>query len=272
MIYLLSDEGREALKRVVGRSMLYAFDFDGTLAKLSPQRGSVKLSPTSHEWLRELARRVPCAVVSGRSLDDLAPRLNGAVPYLIGNHGMESPLTPPAVLRERERICEGWVKQAMEDMAGLFADSRVALEYKRYSLTVHYRGGEDSTDIEQTVRESAKRLIPTPNLICGKASLNVLPPGHAGKGEAALALMTHLGCADLFFIGDDETDEAVFALKEGLAMGVRVGHHADSHARYFVRYQTEVEDVLRFLVHRLDGTPDRMSDRTTVWAARKKSV
>ncbi len=68
MKYLLSPEGREALRAVAGGPMLYAFDFDGTLAKISSERESVKLTRSIHEWLVELAKRAPCAVISGRAL------------------------------------------------------------------------------------------------------------------------------------------------------------------------------------------------------------
>jgi trehalose 6-phosphate phosphatase len=67
--------------------------------------------------------------------------------------------------------------------------------------------------------------------------------------------MTKLGLDGLFYIGDEETDESVFALPNGVAMGVRVGKHAGSHARFYLHHQGEVEEVLRFLVHRLDRTP-----------------
>ena len=96
MTYLLSDEGHLALRALVNRSILYAFDFDGTLARISPDRDTVKLSRSIYEGLSELAKRIPCAIVSGRALTDLASRIEGAVPHLIGNHGLESPLTAPA--------------------------------------------------------------------------------------------------------------------------------------------------------------------------------
>jgi trehalose 6-phosphate phosphatase len=269
MIYLLSDEGRQALKVAVSRPILYAFDFDGTLARILRDRGNVKLAPTTHEWLRELARRAPCAIVSGRALDDLARRVNGAVPYLIGNHGLESPLTPAVLLSKAESVCRGWMTQVDEDMTELLKDARVEVEDKRYSLTFHYRGADDLAKVEHALSGMVGRLIPAPRLIFGKASVNVLPPGSTGKGEAVLALTIHLRRGGLFFIGDDETDEDVFALKERLLMGVLVGHHAESQARYYVKHQNEVEDVLRFLVHHLDGTPDNTSDRTTVWSLHK---
>ena len=256
MTYLLSDEGRHALRKVAEGSVLYAFDFDGTLAKISSDRRGVKLVPTMHDWLRELARRAPCAIVSGRALSDLTPRVNGAVPHLIGNHGVEGPLTPTAVLHTTERICLEWMKQVESDLAQLFKDTGVEVENKRYTLTFHYRGADGPAVLQRTLALLLERLIPAPRLILGKASVNALPPGNIGKGAAALALMAHLRCRGLFFVGDDETDEDVFGLEEGLIMGVRVGHRAESRARYYLKHQGEIEDVVRFIVHRLDGTPD----------------
>jgi trehalose 6-phosphate phosphatase len=75
-----------------------------------------------------------------------------------------------------------------------------------------------------------------------------LPPGLGGKGEAALALMNHLGRTGLFYIGDEETDETVFSLPDGVTMGVRVGRQAESRARFFLHEQSEVEELLRLLV------------------------
>lgn len=256
MIYLLSDEGRAALRAVAERAVLYAFDFDGTLAKISSDRRSVKLVPTMHEWLRELARRAPCAIVSGRALNDLTSRVNGAVPYVIGNHGMESPLTSADALRTAETTCQRWMEQVGEQLDGPLKDAGVEIENKRYTLTFHYRGVDEPSAVERALALLLERLTPAPRLILGKASINVLPPGNIGKGEAALALMAHLRCRGLFFIGDDDTDEDVFALEEGLIMGVRVGHRPESRARHYLKHQGELEDVIRFLVHRFDGTPD----------------
>ncbi|MDX2252546.1 MAG: trehalose-phosphatase [Nitrospira sp.] len=256
MIDLLSAEGRDALMAVAGRSVLYAFDFDGTLAKISPDRGGVKLSPSTHEWLRELAARAPCAVVSGRALSDLMPRVNGAVPYLIGNHGVESPLTPEVTLSEAERICLGWMKQLDGDLAGPLTHAGMEVENKRYTLTFHYRGGDEPATVEHALGLLRNRLAPVPRLIVGKASVNVLPPGSTTKGEAALALMFHLRQEGLFFIGDDETDEDVFGLREGLMMGVRIGRQPQSRAGYYLNHQTEIEDVIRVLVHRIDRTTE----------------
>jgi trehalose 6-phosphate phosphatase len=256
MIYLLSDEGRHALRMVASRPVLYAFDFDGTLAKISPDRGGVKLSFSTHEWLRELAARAPCAVVSGRALSDLTPRVNGAVPYLIGNHGLESPLTSAAALSSAEQVCLGWMKQVEMDLAEPLKVAGIEVESKQYTLTFHYYETDESARVQAALVLLLNRLKPAPQLICGKASVNALPPGSTRKGDAARSLMIHLRRAGLFFVGDDETDEDVFGLTEGLIMGVRVGQQAESRAQYYLKHQSEIEDVIRFLVHRIDRTPE----------------
>lgn len=256
MIYLLSKEGRDALRALASRPMLYAFDFDGTLARISPDRDLVTVPRSIHAWLTELAKRVPCAVVSGRALSDLAPRVNGAVPHLIGNHGLESPYTTPESLVEAEDTCKGWMTCLRTTLALPLKDNGVEVEDKQYSLTLHYRGSDEPARTRLALLLLLDQLDPAPRLIFGKASVNVLPPGKGGKGLAALALMVQLRRTGLFFIGDDETDEDVFALTEGLSMGVRVGRHAESRAQFYLKQQGEIEEVLRFLVHRMDRTPE----------------
>jgi trehalose 6-phosphate phosphatase len=256
MTYLLSEKGRLALCALMSRPILYAFDFDGTLAGISSDRDAVRLSRSMHQQLSELAERVPCAIVSGRALSDLMPRVDGAVPYLIGNHGLESPLTPPAALSLAENICLAWMKRVETDLAQPLKVAGVEVENKRYSLTFHYRWTDNLAGMNKTLLQFCMQLTPVPRCIFGKASVNVLPPGSAGKGEAALALLTHLRQSRLFFVGDDQTDEDVFGLKEGLVMGVRVGQHPESRAQYYIRHQGEIEDIIRFLVRRIDSTPE----------------
>jgi len=265
MTYLLSDEGRRALRTLAEKPVLYAFDFDGTLAPISPDRDAVKIPYSVSEWLKELAKRAPCAVVSGRALADLAPRVDGAVPHLIGNHGLESPFTDPVTLIWAENICTGWLKRVSIDFVQPLKDYGVEIENKRYSLTFHYRGTEEPARSCSAILLLLTQLNPAPRLIQGKASVNVLPPGKGGKGPAVLALMVQLRQIGLFFVGDDETDESVFALTEGLAMGIRVGKHAESRAQYYVKHQGEIEEVIRFLADRIDRTQESLAanDRNT---------
>jgi trehalose 6-phosphate phosphatase len=265
MTYLLSEEGRLALRALTSRPILYAFDFDGTLARISQDRDTVTLSQSIYEGLSELAHHIPCAIVSGRALNDLVLRVDGVVPYLIGNHGLESPLTAPTMLIRAEHICKGWMQRLETDFIQPLNQYGAEVENKRYTLTLHYRGTDEPARVRMALVLLLNKLVPTPRLIFGRASVNVLPPGEGGKGQAVLALMHHLRQTGLFFIGDDETDEDVFTLSEGLAMGVRVGRHSESRAQYYVKGQEEIEDVIQALVHRIDQTPESLdaNDRDT---------
>lgn len=256
MTYLLSEEGRRAMRDVATRPVLFAFDFDGTLAPISPHRAAVKIPRSVMEWLRELSKRAPCAIVSGRALADLAERTKGAVPHLIGNHGIESDLAQTATLLWAKGICKGWVSQLAKVTARPLVDLGVDVENKEYSLTLHYRAASDPAQVRLILLDRLEQLSPKPRLILGKFSLNLLPPGQHGKGIAVLALMYHLRQSGIVFIGDDETDEEAFGLTEGLVMGVRVGRQSESRARFYMKQQSEIEEVLRFLVHRIDRTPE----------------
>jgi trehalose 6-phosphate phosphatase len=57
----------------------------------------------------------------------------------------------------------------------------------------------------------------------------------------------------LFYIGDEETDETVFALGKVVKMGVRVGRLDGSRAGFYLQDQTEVEELLRLLVRFMGG-------------------
>jgi len=50
------------------------------------------------------------------------------------------------------------------------------------------------------------------------------------------------------YVGDDETDEDVFALRDARILSVRVGKKNGSAARYFLKRQAEITEVLRLLV------------------------
>jgi trehalose 6-phosphate phosphatase len=181
VIYLLSEEGRQALRAVAARSVLYAFDFDGTLAPISVDRNAVKIPPVMSEWLQELAKRAPCAVVSGRALTDLASRIDGMVPHVIGNHGIESPASPAEFLARAEKICTAWKRELQTGPARSVISLGAEIEDKRYSLTVHLRRASDPAGAGLEALSFLRQLSPEPQLITGKYSINALPPGHGVK-------------------------------------------------------------------------------------------
>jgi trehalose 6-phosphate phosphatase len=253
VIHALSETGVRALRDAASQPLLYAFDFDGTLAPISHDRHAVAVSDSTLQSLGALSKRAPCAIVTGRALSDVAMRINGYVPHLIGNHGIESPLTAPSVLIEAERTCATWKQQLQSSLP--LTSLGAEIEDKRYSLTVHFRGAQNPADVGMAALAALRQLRPAAQLIEGKYAINVLPPGQSGKGFATLALMKHLGRTGLFYIGDEETDETVFSLGKIVTMGVRVGRMDGSRAGFYLHGQAEVEGLLRLLVQWMGGPP-----------------
>jgi trehalose 6-phosphate phosphatase len=123
------------------------------------------------------------------------------------------------MLSRAEHICEGWMQQLGTDLGQPLKNYGVEVENKQYTLICHYRGTNEPARVRMALLLLLDQLTPAPRLIFGKASVNILPPGTEGKGPAVLALMRHLQQSGLFFIGDDDTDENIFELSEGLVMG-----------------------------------------------------
>jgi trehalose-6-phosphatase len=67
------------------------------------------------------------------------------------------------------------------------------------------------------------------------------------KGDALAAERDRLQCNWVLYLGDDENDEDAFALG-GNIVPVRIGRKQRTHARYYLRTQTEIDDLLELLV------------------------
>lgn len=81
---------REALlAELTGARLLVAFDHDGVLAPLVTAPDGRAMRPATARLLREVARRHPVAVVSGRAWRDLSRLVPGHGLVRVGNHGFE---------------------------------------------------------------------------------------------------------------------------------------------------------------------------------------
>ncbi len=96
---LLGPQGLEALETLVRAPVLFAFDFDGTLAPIRPRPDDVHVSATIALRLDKLARARPVAIVTGRRIADVRERLGFTPAWIIGNHGAEDEGDPDAAAR-----------------------------------------------------------------------------------------------------------------------------------------------------------------------------
>ena len=244
MKYLFSKRGQHLLKSLTCTATLYAFDFDGTLAPIVDHPSLVAVPRKTAQLLASLDAKVETAVISGRSLRDLRPKLTWTPRHIIGNHGLEGLLSRNGFHPRAERICQAWMAQLEQRLPRKLRASGVFIEDKQYSLALHYRRSSHKHEARQSLFGVVDRLHPPPRLILGKSVINLIPPGSPHKGVALLELMLHAGVRAALYIGDDDTDEDVFALPEEGIVTVRVGYKHDSEAHFFVKRQSEVNRLL----------------------------
>lgn len=247
MDYLLTNKGRENLESHLNGHSLYAFDFDGTLAKIVPNPYAARLGRSVRSWLEALAKRAPTAVISGRSLEDLRFRIGTTVPYLIGNHGSEGCHVVQEDLQQVRETCQGWLQLIADRFQVELAQSGVLVETKSYSFSFHYRTVDQRHEARALISRIVEELSPSPRIVLGKSVVNVMPPSAWHKGTALLECMRRLGCATALYVGDDETDEDVFGLGDHRILTVRIGKKNTSSARFFLKRQTEITQMLRLL-------------------------
>lgn len=239
---LLARAHADVLAQLAWANVLVALDFDGTLAPIVEDRDRARMRASTRDLLSAVCERYPCAVISGRSRDDVVGRLDGvAVRYVVGNHGVE-----PSVGMER---FEGMVRGMRERLEGALGGLQgVEIEDKRYSLAIHYRRSRSATRAREAIEAAVAALPMQTRVIAGKRVVNVLPEGAPHKGVALEALQALSGTDIALYVGDDVTDEDVFECERpGRLIGVRVGRRASSAASYYLDDQRQIDDLLERL-------------------------
>jgi trehalose 6-phosphate phosphatase len=245
---LFTPTGLKLLESLSFTRTLFAFDFDGTLSRIVRDPAAAKLSSKTTSLLARLSELAPVALISGRSLQDLRGRVRVKPTYLVGNHGLEGLESREPALSEATLACVSWKGKLERTLLSQRAWPGLEIEDKRYSLALHYRRCRSKKGAKRAILESVSSLSPSPRIILGKCVVNILPPGAPHKGMAMLELMLASGIQSGFYVGDDDTDEDVFALPESRILTVRVGQKRSSQAQYFIRDQSEINRLLAQLI------------------------
>jgi trehalose 6-phosphate phosphatase len=228
-------------------------DVDGTLLDIAPTPEDVHVAPSLKRTIGSLFARMngAIALVSGRriaALDELFAPLGIAA---IGCHGAEMRASPVGVPIERVSALSEKVRQAFSDIAVL--EPRVRMEDKTFSLAFHYRGAiEREKQLLALICERIERFAPELIVLPGKAVIEI-KAGDFNKGEAVLDLLRQAPFAGRkpIFLGDDETDEDVFAVLTQLGgMGISVGRRTQNAGFTIDR----PADVRRWLARLAGGT------------------
>ncbi len=228
-------------------------DIDGTLLDLAPTPREVWVPPGLATTLSRLLARTSgaLALVSGRSLNDIdlifAPEQFPAV----GGHGAEMRISADSeAVATHAPPMDKELKRRLAAIARL--SPGILLEDKGYSLALHYRLAPHA---EKAIYEAVSLIrSDLPN-----APIEVLPGKcvceikHSGftKATGVQELMTHepfKGRRPLF-IGDDVTDETVFAIMPDLGgLAFSVGRRTRGVAGHF----DEPRDVREWLARLID--------------------
>jgi len=244
MKYLFSEGGLKFLESMCFTRTLLAFDFDGTLAPIVERPADARPAQRTVELLQAISSKAPVAVISGRSLKDLKERIGFRPAFLVGNHGQEGLNKSPLALEAAQAACRAWRSRIERFLARSGEGAGVELEDKSFSLAIHYRRSRKKRQTRISILEFLTRMTPSPRLILGKSVVNLIPAGAPHKGMALLEAMVKAKAGSALYVGDDDTDEDVFALPDARVLSVRVGEKQTSHARYYVRRQGEVNQIL----------------------------
>jgi trehalose 6-phosphate phosphatase len=232
-------------------------DIDGTLLDLAPTPREVWVPPGLSKTLNRLLQRTngALALVSGRSLNDIdlifAPDQYPAV----GGHGAEMRLDPDSeAVGAHAPPMDKELKRRLAVIAKL--SPGILLEDKGYSLALHYRLAPHAEKAIYAAVSLIRADLPNApiEVLPGKCVCEIKHSGFT-KASGVRELMTHEPFRGRrpFFIGDDVTDESVFAIMpdfDGLAFSV--GRRAKGVAGHF----DAPSDVREFLAHLLDDERD----------------
>jgi len=228
-----------------GRDIALFLDLDGTLIDIAPSPDVICVPQDLNHRLERLAKLLGgrLALVSGRSLDNIALHLGELAIARAGSHGAERRLADGSAIGDVPEALPAEVGEAM----GSFAVESPGLEYepKAHGAALHYRavpqlGPGVALFVESLAAEYGLELKH------GKCVVELVRPG-SGKAGAVRAFMQESGFASALpvFVGDDITDEDGFrAASELGGFGVIVGDRMPTAARYCLENPAKVIEWL----------------------------
>jgi len=239
--------------------LLIASDFDGVLAPIVADRDAVQPDPEALSALRELSELpgVAVALVSGRALSDLDSHT--AMPssvVLVGSHGAEVGALPPWMQAEvLDKSALSMTPEKEELLASITSTLRrisrahpgTEVETKPTAAVLHTRnakgrGGINATDSALEYATTLPEVTVTP----GKEVVEFAVV-HTSKGVAIDALARASAADAWLYLGDDVTDESVFAQLGERDLGLKVGG-GDTAARLRIADTEAVRPVLQRLL------------------------
>lgn len=275
-----------ACARLLDRGrVLLVCDFDATLAHRSPDPWAARIVPAARRALRRLAATsaVDIALLSGRTVADLAGRVRvGGVTYL-GDHGAERADAPrgfrPTALRVRHDPVPADAAASLAAAAAVVPAAVTApwlvVERKAAAVTFHFRAAPDVDGARDAVLAALDALEADGSLdrVVGRRSVELRPPGAATKASTLAALIEARRPPAVIAMGDGPDDAAAWeamrpllARRGATGLAVAVAGYPDvtaavmPRADHLLASPDELGVLLRHLAaraERVDGPSSR---------------
>jgi trehalose-phosphatase len=228
------------------RPVVVGLDVDGVLAPIVAHANDAELLPGVLEAVGELAALTPVAVVSGRSMEDLSRFGFPDHVEIFGTHGLERRDDRPVELGRNEQRRYERLARIAADAADQAGDG-AWVEVKPAGVVLHVR--------EAPPDRSAASVAELHRRAADVTGAHVLP-GHGvvellarttSKATAMAALREEVHGGSVVFVGDDRTDEEVFAALGDDGCSIRVGP-GPTAARFRLAGPPEVLSFLEGLI------------------------
>jgi trehalose 6-phosphate phosphatase len=214
------------------------FDIDGTLIDLAPTPDGIFIPPELPGQLRELWKRTSgaLALVSGRTIIDIDEIMKPVKLPAVGGHGAEMRMFADGQVQAAPvKPMDPHLKKRFTAI-GNFSPG-ILIEDKGYSLALHYRlAPQAERYIFSSVAAIQADLPDAPiEVLNGKFVVEIKHEGFS-KATAVRQLMQEPPFAGRrpIFLGDDVTDESVFAIMPDIdGIAYSVGRKAQGVAGHF---------------------------------------
>jgi trehalose 6-phosphate synthase/phosphatase len=260
---ILSGESRKSLARTYarGKKRLILLDYDGTLIDFANTPEAAKPDKELVRLLEVLTkgRKNEVVIISGRSRDTLDSWFGGLDIGLAAEHG--------TWVRDRgmgwemvEPMRDDWKKE-VRPFLERYVDRTPGsfIEEKGFSLVWHFRKAVPGLGTARARQLKDELLLLTANLglvVLEGSEIVEIKSARINKGKAVLRWLTRGRWDFILAVGDDRTDEDVFAVLPESAYSIKV-RLTPSQAKYNVESPDDARSLLMELegIHELEGTP-----------------
>jgi trehalose 6-phosphate phosphatase len=237
-------------------------DVDGTISPIVDKPDAARVTPENLRLLSQLGALLPLvAVISGRSAEDVARRVDLPGLVYVGNHGMEQWQQGQVRILPSAKAYRGELTAAVADIEQMLVKG-MSLEDKGATLSVHYRNTDRPGQVAAEIAPAFEAVAGTHglHLTRGRMVFEFRPPVDVNKGTAFEALVRGHRLESAVYLGDDTTDVTAFQSASSLrnsgqclAYGLGVcspGTPAEvtASADYLIQEVSGVESFLAWLL------------------------